>query len=146
VATNTPTPVTTGYPQQFRAEYFNNKTLSGSPALIRYEDAVEYGSGWGNPPNSNGSPDPVIRRDGFSARWIKSFYVPTTTTYRFRLDHDDGLRIYIGDSTGAQRTIYNKWQNGIYQKTIYTQLNAGWNTIKIEYYENTGRSHIYVRF
>src|SRR5439155_15754096 len=58
------------------ATYFNNRTLSGSPAVTRVE-AVDFD--WGS-----GSPGSGINADNFSVRWAGSLTAPTTGTYRFQ--------------------------------------------------------------
>ena len=46
----------------WRAEYYDNPTLSGQPQLVRFEDSISHD--WGN-----GSPAPQISKDQFSARY-----------------------------------------------------------------------------
>src|SRR5260221_4261187 len=48
------------------AQYFNNTSLAGAPAVNRYENSINYF--WGQ-----GSPDPAIAPDNFSARWTGTF-------------------------------------------------------------------------
>ncbi|MGH2594088.1 MAG: PA14 domain-containing protein, partial [Anaerolineae bacterium] len=42
----------------WRAEYFNNRDLSGSPALVRFDPAIDFD--W-----DRGSPDPAVPADNF---------------------------------------------------------------------------------
>ncbi len=59
----------------WRGEYFNNVNLSGRPALVRDDAAINFD--WGL-----GSPAPGIQADNFSARWVRT--VPLGGgTYRF---------------------------------------------------------------
>ena len=51
---------------QYRAEYFNNKTLNGVPAVQRCETTINYD--WGS-----GAPVSGVPADGFSARWTGRF-------------------------------------------------------------------------
>jgi hypothetical protein len=57
------------------ASYWNNMSLSGTPALTRQEANVNYN--WGT-----GSPDGSVAADQFSARWTRYIDV-TPGTYRF---------------------------------------------------------------
>ena len=49
---------------QFKASYFANQTLSGTPATERCESAVDYDWGYGSPSGANVGPD------DFSVRWV----------------------------------------------------------------------------
>src|SRR5215471_16504326 len=46
----------------FKADYFSNATLSGSPVLSRCESTINYN--WGE-----AKFDPAVPADNFSARW-----------------------------------------------------------------------------
>src|SRR4051812_36942067 len=68
----------------WRAEYFNNANLSGTPALVRVEPAID--NEWGD-----NSPAPgVINPDQFSARWTRTFAL-TPGRYQFTAMADDGM-------------------------------------------------------
>ncbi len=110
---------------QYRAEYFNNVDLSGSPVLTRCE-AAPLNHDWGT-----GSPGPGVNADGFSARFTGTIRLPTTTM--FYATSDDGMRIWVD---GTQ--IMDQWHDqGPYTYTVgYTE--AGLRSVKVEYYENTG--------
>ena len=70
------------------ASYWNNPTLSGTPALTRQEENLDHD--WGT-----GSPQPgVINADQFSARWTRYIDV-TPGNYRFTATSDDGIRLWI---------------------------------------------------
>lgn len=113
------------------AQYYNNTTLAGSPALTRSDPAINFS--WGM-----GAPDPAIVPDGFSARWTGSFLVPTAGTYVFSVTTDDGARLWVDGAL-----LIDKWLNQ--PATTYTAtmaLTAAAHTIKLEYYENTGVASI----
>ncbi len=120
--TPTPTPSSTSY----NGDYFNNQTLSGSPTLTRVDPSINFD--WGN-----GSPDPSIPSDHFSARWIRTDTF-TAGSYQFSVIADDGVRLYIDNNL-----VIDKWIDQ--SPTTYTvsqSLSAGTHTIKMEYYENGG--------
>lgn len=111
-----------------RAEYFNNTTLSGSPALTRTE-SVDYD--WGD-----GSPGGSIGTENFSARWSGQVEAPVAGTYQFRTISDDGVRLYLNDSL-----IIDNWTD--HAPTADTSgtitLAAGSKSnIRLEYYERGG--------
>ena len=62
-------------PGAWWGDYFANRTLSGSPALSRYDDAVNFN--WGT-----GSPGSGVPADNFSVRWTRDEWF-TGGTYRF---------------------------------------------------------------
>lgn len=108
----------------YLAEYFNNKTLSGTPILRRYEDFIN--NDWGY-----GSPGSGVNSDNFSARWTKTDNF-NAGTYEFTSTSDDGVRLYIDNTL-----ILDKWiDQGSTTYKVNRDLTAGNHTIKYEYYEN----------
>jgi YVTN family beta-propeller protein len=115
-------------PQGLLASYFNNTTLSGTAVLTRRE-AVNFA--WGN-----GSPGAGVNADNFSVRWTGTIIIPTTGSYRFQTESDDGVRVSID---GAQRI--NNWTD--HGPTLDTSaalsFTAGQRvSITMEYYERGG--------
>ncbi len=110
----------------WQATYWNNRTMTGSPALVRNEPEIAYNWGWG-------SPAPSINVDGFSARWTR--YVDLTTgTYRFTASSDDGIRVWLDNVL-----IIDQWTDQT--DRIFTAdqtLRGGSHLIVVEYYETTG--------
>jgi len=110
----------------WQATYWNNTSLSGSPALERQESDLD--NDWGS-----GSPDSTVHADQFSARWTRYIDV-TPGTYRFTATSDDGIRIWVdGD------LLMDQWHD--HPPTTYTaerSLEAGHHLVKVEYYENGG--------
>ncbi len=116
--TDPPTPT-----DQFTATYFNNMSLTGTPALERFETEIQHD--WGLD-----APDPSITKDYFSARWVKNQEFDAGT-YSFMVSADDGVRLYVDDEL-----VIDKWIDQ--PKTTYVvdlELEAGTHVIKMEYYE-----------
>jgi len=120
--TPTPTPTTEVVPSpgDWRAKYYDNPDLVGSPRLERNEVAVDFN--WrGEAPASS------LPRDGFSARYTRS-YDFRMGVYRFYLFADDGIRLWINDeliidewyARGPREisTEYITDYNGIYDARI----------------------------
>jgi len=124
--TPTPQPPPPGY-GNWRGEYFNNKSLSGTPALVRNEAQIQFN--WGS-----GSPAPGwVDADGFSARWSRSLNL-AAGNYRFTMVVDDGARLFVNG-----HTLIDAWKDQ--SATTYTgdiYLPGGMTTIQMEYYENVG--------
>ena len=89
--------------------YFNNVDLAGTPKLTRVESNIDFG--WGN-----GSPDPVIQNDHFSARWTRYLYLEEGI-YRFSATTDDGMRIWVDD-----QQILNEWREQSERTFVWTAL------------------------
>jgi hypothetical protein len=109
----------------WRGEYYNNETLSGSPALVRND--VDINFEW-----YDGSPDPVIYPDHFSVRWTRTLYF-SGGRYRFHVFRDDGARLWIDGVL-----VINEWHWGREAHTADVDLVAGQHSIKLEMYEIDG--------
>ena len=108
----------------WKGDYFNNQTLSGSPTITRYDAAINFM--WGT-----GSPDPSIPVDHFSVRWTTSVYL-NAGTYRITTTTDDGVRVWVNGTR-----VIDQWRDQA--PTAYTAdvtLATGNHAIQMEYYEN----------
>jgi hypothetical protein len=112
----------------WRGEYFTNRYLDGSPALIR-DDAGSTGIdfNWGY-----GSPDSSIPSDGFSVRWTRTLNF-AAGSYRFTATSDDGVRLWVND-----HLLIDKWLDQPFTSYADTIYVSGDVPIKMEYYENGG--------
>lgn len=111
----------------WRGEYYNNRTLSGSPALVRDDANLDFH--WGE-----ASPAPgTINPDNFSARWTRNLDLPAGT-YWFTLRIDDGARLWVNNNV-----LIDSWRDQpvqTYTANIY--LPGGSVPVRLEYYEHTG--------
>lgn len=129
----TPTPTPTSTPDSscptiiaWKGEYWNNETLSGSPALCRNDASIDFE--W-----AVGSPAPQIQADHFSARWTRNLSF-SAGTYRFVMFHDDGARLYIDGAL-----VFQNWCNDCRATdTVDVPLTAGTHAIRMEMRENIG--------
>jgi hypothetical protein len=116
------TPIT-----NWRGEYFNNISLSGTPVLVRDDAQINFN--WGS-----GSPAPgTINSDGFSVRWTRNLNLPAGN-YRFSATVDDGVRLWVNN-----HLLIDAWRIQAvrtYSGDIY--LSGGTVPVKMEYYENAG--------
>ena len=113
---------------QYKASYFANQTLTGTPVTERCESAVDYNWGGGSPSGAGVGPD------NFSVRWVGTRSFATTGTYTFTATADDGMRVYLDGSLAI-----DQWKDQ--SATSYTAsptVTAGNHEVKIEYYENGG--------
>ena len=117
----------------WRAEYFNNRKLSGPSALVRYDPAVDFD--W-----KQGSPAAEISSDDFSVRWSRTLGF-TAGSYRFYTSCDDGVRVFVDGGV-----VVDAWRD---QKLPNTHsgdvfLGEGQHTVVVEYYEHGGDASAHV--
>lgn len=113
------------YPD-WRGEYWNNVNLSGNPALVRADKAIDFD--WGS-----GAPTAGISADNFSARWTRTATF-TAGLYLFRATVDDGIRVYVDGAL-----VIDDWRDGgRRQVTAEHRMTAGSHTLRVEYYERSG--------
>lgn len=110
------------------ARYWNNKTLSGTPVLQRNESGLL--NDWGE-----GSPDPLVNSDSFSARWEGNLSA-TAGTYRFTATMDDGMRVWVD----GVLIIDSWWDSQVHSMSADRYLTEGNHGVKVEYYQAGGRA------
>jgi len=90
--------VVVGETQGLKAEYFNNRTLAGKPALTRLDPNLWFN--WNerspdDPVNGPLSTNNVIHRDEFSARWTGWLRAPLTEDFVFSTYNRGGVRVWL---------------------------------------------------
>ena len=122
----------TGQFPQWRAEYFANVGLLGSPVLTRNDLDINYD--W-----LRSDPAPGIPADNFSVRWNRTLDF-ADGVYRFHALVDDGARIFVNDVL-----VLNEWRDGgLREVTADVRLASGSQSVRVEYYERTGDARIHV--
>ncbi len=125
------------------AEYWTNRYLDGSPALVTTESDVNFDWGGGTVPGVN-SPDPNIPVDNFSCRWSAELQVPVTGTYTLYEASDDGARMFLN---GVQVAAGWADRGTTEDKTAAMELVAGQRYLLVmEMYENGGGATAYLRW
>ncbi len=117
----------TAPPNSWRAEYFNNETLSGPPAVVKYYTTTYLDFEW-----AAGAPEPEVNADHFSARFRRTVNF-SAGRYKFTVFRDDGARLYV-DGT----RILDEWRWGRAEHTVERDLSAGNHEIVLEVYEIDG--------
>jgi hypothetical protein len=109
---------------QYKAEYFANETLSGSPGLTRCEPSVN--NTWAD----GQSPGTGIPHEDFSARYTGRVGF-AGGDYEFKVTVDDGARLYVDGAL-----VIDKWfQQAPTTYTAKRTLTAGFHNIRVEYYD-----------
>jgi hypothetical protein len=112
----------------WRGEYFDNRTLSGPPAMIRND-----GAGFLDFPWDLGSPHPCIPSDQFSVRWTRTVQF-SGGRYEFTASVDDGFRLFIDGQLLKEAWV----DQPVTSYSVTVDLTPGPHTIVMEYYENGG--------
>lgn len=146
LATTQPTPTPTPPPyqpsvpnlaipqDQWRAQYYNNTGLGGSPVAAMYvpRSAYQLDLNWGT-----GSPAPGVNADYFSAVFEGSFYF-AAGDYNFATQVDDGARIYIDNIL-----VVDAWSDGPKERSNrFNSIGVGYHNVRVEYYEQTGNAYV----
>ena len=113
------------------AAYFDNLGFTGTQ-VSRTDPAINFEFG-------NGSPDPRIGADTFSARWTGQVQAPTSGQYTFTTRSDDGVRLLV-----EGETVVDNWtDHGPTDNSGTITLEAGRRyDIALDYYENSGGATI----
>ncbi|MBM3127581.1 MAG: hypothetical protein FJ009_02985 [Chloroflexi bacterium] len=110
----------------WRGEYFNNATLSGTPTFTRNDSALNFNFGTAGPGGG-------IAADKFSARWTRSLYF-RAGRYRFATRTHDGARLWVDN-----QLLIDRWRDQ--RVTTWTgeiALAEGDHLIRMEYYNASG--------
>jgi hypothetical protein len=117
-----------------KAEFFNNTTLAGEPALTRVDPQIDFS--WGNSTTRGvNSPAQNINVDNFSARWSGVLEVDVTDTYIFRISANNGFRLWLDD-----RLIIDYWDNPTTSSLESEPIKLTGGTtcnIRMEYFEGS---------
>jgi hypothetical protein len=122
-----------------KAEYFNNRDLSGAPVVTRTDPQIDFNWGGGTAPGTN-SPDAKVNVDDFSARWTGELTVDLTDTYVFAITANNGFRLWLDG-----RPIIDYWDNGTTdtRQSGPIPLTAGQTySLRMDYYEGTGTAQV----
>jgi hypothetical protein len=119
------------YPD-WKGEYWSNRWLDGKSILTRNDRDINFN--WGT-----GSPDSRIPNDNFSARWTHTLNLGDGL-YRFHLRVDDGARLWVDDGL-----LIDEWRDGSDREvTADLALYQGQHSLRVEFYERTGKALIHV--
>ena len=117
------------------ATYYDNMNFTGS-SISRVDKTVNFNFG-------NGSPDPSIGPDTFSARYTGQIEAPVSGQYTFTTRSDDGVRLLI-----EGETVVDNWtDHGPTNDSGTITLEAGKRyDINLDFYENGGGAEIGLRW
>jgi len=82
----------------FKAEYFSNINLQGTPILTRNEEEIGFKT-------EGGEIAPGVKNKNCSARWTSELTAPETGQFTFAIKGDDGYRLFIDNEPIADRWL-----------------------------------------
>ena len=109
-----------------KAEYFNNRELQGTPALVRKDEQINFN--WGSL-----SPSKEIGEDNFSVRWTGKLTAPETGKYTLGWRSNGGARIFLDDKLVLE-DLKNPRTRNINQDFDF--VGGKTYDLRVEYYEN----------
>jgi MSHA biogenesis protein MshQ len=119
-------------------KYYNNISLTGSPADTRLDSAIDFNWGSGSPGVAG------IGKDNFSVRWDGTVKVATTGGYQFQTVSDDGVRVWVNNVLVIDNWTYHSATTNT-SGTI--TLTAGTNyPVRVEFFEGGGSAVMQFRW
>jgi hypothetical protein len=109
----------------WQAAYYTNRTLSGEPALVRQDSAIDFD--W-----KLGAPTPALPADGFSVRWEATLDLQHGQ-YLFTTNTDDGVRLLVDG-----QAVIDSWRPMQGSRSGLVDLEAGPHRMVMEYFEEAG--------
>lgn len=134
-ATPTPTPAPpSGKPPiaapedgSWKGEYYTNETLSGSPAAVRADAAIDFDWGHGSPIAG------ALNENNFSVRWTRNLHF-AAGLWRFKTTTDDGVRLWVDGELVIDQWRLMRGEN----HEAKVQLQEGVHSVRMEYFERDG--------
>jgi beta-glucosidase len=117
----------------FKAEYFSNRELKGTPLETRMEPGVD--NFWQEGQIVTGT----LKAYDFSARYTTDFTPTTTGEITFDVEGDDGYRFLVNGKEELNAWTRNRW--GSKQYTLRTEKGKTYRLV-LEYYQGEGKASI----
>jgi len=109
-------------------QYFDNKTLDGTPVGTRTDPTVSFD--W-----TGKSPIAGLSTTNYSVKWTGTLNPPETGSYTFGLSSDDGSRLFVN----GKQVIDNWRDQASHTETATVDLTAGTPAqIEVDYYQSGG--------
>ena len=125
---------TEGIFPDWKAEYFNNTTLSGAPVVVRNEKEID--GEWGA-----AAPAPGVAKDAFSARWSRTVELDGTES-TLELEVQGGVRLWLDT-----QLIIDEWTDTSETRTLLSPSMvdlSGSHVIRVEYRKLSGDGRLRV--
>lgn len=120
----------------FKAEYFKNVTLEGTPESSSIEQSVDHL--WQEGEAVVGS----IRAYNFSARYTTQFKADKDGYITFEVEADDGYRFLVNDKEVLNAWVRNRWGARTYR--LDTRKGEVYK-LTLEYWQGEGKANVHLR-
>lgn len=120
----------------FKAEYFNNTELKGTPVVSHVGPGLELNWQEGQSVIEN------IRAMNFSARFTSDYTAPETGEIVFEVEGDDGYRFFIDGKEQLEAWTRNRW--GAKNVRIKTEKGRTYRLV-LEFHQQQGKAGIALR-
>lgn len=120
----------------FKAEYFNNKDLQGTPEITRTEESVDHN--WQEGEAVAGT----IRAYNFSARYTTNFTALQDGEVTFEVEGDDGYKFMVDGREIINAWVRNRWGARTYR--LKTEKNKSYKIV-MEYQQLEGKASVRLR-
>ena len=122
--------------QGFKAEYFNNKNLTGLPSTVQTENSVDHL--WQEGQTVAGD----IRATNFSVRYTTNYKADKNADINFEIEADDGYKFIVNDKDVLDAWTRNRWGARTYKlKTIKDSTYK----LVLEYWQGDGKANVRLR-
>ena len=122
--------------QGFKAEYFDNRELEGTPVETRTEPDIDHDWQEGQEVAGN------LKANNFSARYTADFTAAETGETLFELEADDGYRLLINGKEMLNAWTRNRWGARTYR--LATAQNQVYRLV-LEYNQAGGNASVHLR-
>jgi PKD repeat protein len=118
----------------FRTEYFTNQRFIANENTVRTCENYPINHNWADGRWSSGqNQQSYYYYNYFSVRWTGEFFF-REGDHTFTFQTDDGMRAWFDD-----QQILNEWRvQSLSTYNVNVNVSAGWHTVKVEYFEETG--------
>lgn len=129
--------------QGLQVRYWNNRYLSGQPddfQLSLHNNVSDQGvsASWGTAGFSSENP----QADNWSVRLSGLIKFPATGTYTFKIEADDGVRLWVDDIKVADRWTLAITDVTAFQTVTVSDPDDLYRDIRLEYFEATGAARV----
>ncbi|HET9279377.1 MAG TPA: glycoside hydrolase family 3 C-terminal domain-containing protein, partial [Flavitalea sp.] len=122
--------------QGFKAEYFDNRELQGTPVLTKTENKLDLFWQEGQIVGGN------LKANNFSVRYTTNFTAAKDGEMTFEIDGDDGYKFILNDMEKVNAWTRNRWGARTYK--LQTRKDSVYKLV-IEYWQGEGKANIRLR-
>ncbi|MFD3532827.1 fibronectin type III domain-containing protein [Streptomyces sp. NPDC058664] len=117
----------------WKADYYANTTLTGTPKLITCDSVIAENYGYGDPAVT------TLPRDNFGVRWTLSRDFGSGGPFTFTAEAQDGIRVSLD---GVRKIDLWKNNSTTQKKTVDLTIPSGRHTIVVHYATWTGAANV----